>query len=491
VCNSFTFKLLDRFFLLIGFTCVQLSEGYISYFTCDLQNESVCNVYNITPIIIEYQAIQMWEQDENYRNTSITTLNFDSPNVVNFIPSTMFRIFPNLQIIQMNNVSMTNLTTDAFINCNNLTIISVMFNNFTRIPSKLAYRCKNIDRISLNYNQIVIIDEDALSGLKNLKVLDLSFNKISCIPPKLFENALNIENISFKNNEIKALDKDLFGKLKAIKVINLDENKIAILPIMSFDQSAMKKSLNLIINDNPLYAMEPKFIESFFALKDSQSSLNFTMTKIEGICIPNGFEYQVIHQINFKSADDALSTCYANWSSDMSKTKIVCPVSESNDLKLFENDFKSCKVAAVCRYYIDHLKQYTCVIEEIDSTSSYISGNHISQAFADNDVVNVFITNSVLSTIPSVIFEKFPNLAFLAINNSTMTFIHERTITRCENLKYLDISDNNIMHISKYAFKMCLNLQIIDLSKNPIESFDIQHVRRLKRIYLNKKSLFE
>ena len=480
--------------LLIGFTSIQLSEGYISYFNCDFQNESICNIHNITPIIIENQAIQMWGQDEKYENTSINTLNFDAHNEVNFIPSTIFRIFSNLHIFQMSNVSLTNLTTDAFIYCNNLTTISVMFNNFTIIPSKFAYRCKSLDKISFNYDQIVAIDEGALSGLKNLKVLDLSYNKISCIPSKLFESSLRIENISFKNNEIKVLDEGLFGKLKALKVINLYGNKIFFIPVMNFDQSAMKNSLNLILNDNPLYAIEPNFIGKFFAVESSQSSINFTMTNNEGICIPREFEHQVVQQINYKSADDALSACYAHWSNDMSKIKSLCTTSESNNannLKLLEQNFNNCKVSAVCRYYIDHLKQYTCVIEHIDSSSSYISGRHISETFSDNDVISVFISNSVLSTIPFVIFEKFPNLIFLTITNSTMTFIHERTITKCDNLKYLDVSNNNIMHISKYAFEMCPNLQIIDLSKNPIEYFDIQYARKLKRIYLNKKSLFE
>ncbi|KAL7045218.1 hypothetical protein ACKWTF_002173 [Chironomus riparius] len=482
------------FLLLIGFTSVQLSEGYISYFTCDFQNESTCNVHNITPIIIENQSIKMWGYAENYENTLISSLIFDAHNEVNFIPSTIFRIFPNLQVIQMSNVSMTKLTSDAFIYCNNLTTISVTFNNFTTIPSKFAYRCKNLDKISFNYDQIVAIHENALSGLKNLKVLDLSCNKISCIPSKLFESSLQIENISFKNNEIKVLDEDLFGKLKAIKIINLDGNKIAFIPIMSFDQSALMNSLNLILNDNPLYAIEPKFIEVFFEAEGTQSSINFTITNNEGICIPREFEHQVVQKINFKSAGDALSACYAHWSSDMSKIKSLCIASESNnasDLKFLEQNHNSCKVSAVCRFYISYLNQYTCVIEYIDSSSSYISGKHISETFSDNDVISVFITNSVLNTIPSIIFEKFPNLEFLTISNSTMTFIHERTITKCENLKYLDVSDNNIMHISKYAFRMCQNLQIIDLSENPIEYFDIQHIRRLKRVYLNKKSLFE
>ncbi|XP_070496634.1 carboxypeptidase N subunit 2-like [Chironomus tepperi] len=481
-------------FVLIWLISVQISEAYISYFACDFQNESICNVHNITPIVIEDQAIQMWDQNENYENTSIIKLNFDSPNLINYIPTTIFRIFPNLQIIQMNNVSMSNLTTDAFAYCDNLTTISIIYNNFPRIPSKFAYRCKNLNKISLNYNLIVGIDEDAISGLKNLKVLDLSHNKISCIPSKLFESSLDIQNISFKNNEIKVLDKELFGKLRTIKIINFDGNKIAFIPMMSFDQSAMKNSLNLILNDNPLYAIEPKFIEKVFTDENSQLSINLTMTKSEGICIPSEFEHKVIQQINFKSADKALSKCYAHWSSEMSEIKSLCHVSESdnsNDLNLFDSTSNKCKVGAVCRYYIDHLKQYTCVIEDIDSSSSYISGNHISELFSDNEVISVFIRNSMLSTIPSIVFEKFPNLTFLTISNSTMTFIHERTLTKCENLKYLDVSDNNILHISKYAFRMCSNLQIIDLSKNPIEYFDIQYARRLKRVYLNKKSLFD
>lgn len=480
--------------MILGLTYLQLSDAYISYFSCDFQNESICNIYNITPIIIEDQAIRMWGKDENYEDTTVTKLTFDQPNEVKFIPTTIFRIFPNLEIIQMNNISLINLTTDAFIHCDNLATISIMFNDFTRIASKFAYRCRNLSKISFNYDQIVRIDEDALSGLKHLKTIDLGFNKISCIPLKLFESTLDIENISFNNNEIKVVDKDLFRKLKALKVINLAGNKIAFIPIMNLDQDAMKNSINFIINDNPLYAIEPKFIENFFAVESTSSTINLTMTKYEGICIANEFEHQVIQQTNYKSANNALSGCYAHWSSEMSTIVNLCDdinSSNTNDLKILESDSNTCKVAAVCRYYIDHLKQYTCAIEQIDSTSTFISGNHISDTFSNNDVVSVFISNSVLSTIPSLIFEKFPNLIFLTISNSTMTFIHERTLTKCENLKYLDVSDNNIMHISKYAFRMCSNLQIIDLSKNPIEYFDIQYARRLKRVYLNKKSLFE
>ncbi|KAG5676681.1 hypothetical protein PVAND_006497 [Polypedilum vanderplanki] len=141
----------------------------------------------------------------------------------------------------------------------------------------------------------------------------------------------------------------------------------------------------------------------------------------------------------------------------------------------------------ICRYYIDHNNRYTCIIEDVDKILTSISGSHISPLFTDTNVTQVYLKNSVLTQIPSIIFSKFLNLEFLSITNCSLGGIFD-TIPSCNKLTHLDASFNNIYHLSNTAFKNCKNLKTIDITGNSLkvisrEIFDLN--QNLNKIILN------
>jgi hypothetical protein len=153
---------------------------------------------------------------------------------------------------------------------------------------------------------------------------------------------------------------------------------------------------------------------------------------------------------------------------------------------------ESCNLHKICCYFIDQAGRYSCVINNVELELQSITGNHATvngKIYTDANVTAVYFKNSILSRVPKLVFEKFPNTEFLSIPNSQLVDIDDNMFELCQNLKSLDVSENLISRIGKTSLQKCQKLETLDLSGNPIAGLESDIFKlglQLKTIFLRK-----
>jgi hypothetical protein len=285
-------------------------------------------IVNSTPVTIPNQAIYILDQMENYKDLSVTSLIFNEPNVVTFVPSNAFQYFPNVEHAKFNHVGMTNLVKDAFINCKKLTNIVVINNEINHLPDGFARKCSGVRNITMTNNGLRTINDNALEGLSRLMVVNFSHNNISCIPPKLFSFTPDIFEIVLKSNQIGTIGRRTFQGLNYLIKIDLSSNAIAFIPTMDFTETAVNSGLDFDLSNNPIDAIQPDFLEEFFELRSDEenprSSVTLLMLNEGENCI--GSTGTVVKTMNFEAFNSTLKNCYANWTDELNQKKEDCEV---------------------------------------------------------------------------------------------------------------------------------------------------------------------
>lgn len=463
--------------------------------TCTFSGTECTNPI-ITAITAANQPITVAGQPETYTDTTINRFSFQSPNVMNYVPTDLFRTFPNQLFFGMNNCQLTNLVTNAFTNCNQLQTISIGSNNFSTIPAGFAQSCVNVETLLLINNKIQTIHVDAFKGLAVLQLLYLTKNSITCIPPELFSNTPIIKNIDFSINQITAIDRKTFTNLTSLYYISLESTQLKYLPNFDLTNTGYSApGFNMAIGIETLDAIHPNLIPSLFTrLNTTIIAFQHPETSVNFGCISQ--QRTVITIDNWSNLNNTLDACYANWTTALENTPVSCATeiittTTTTTTTTIAPPGYSPAPQPVCRYYLDYMNRYTCVLDNVTGGFTFIGGVHVDARFTDLNVTRIYIINSFLITIPAALFTQYPNLSFLSIANCSISVITDTTISQCGNLVFLDASFNKIVHISENAFSSCTKLEAIDLSGNPFEYWSIvASMVKLKKIFVNHPPTF-
>lgn len=241
----------------------------------------------------------------------------------------MFTIFPNLNSVTFTNVSITSVTTDSFTNCGKLISIYLNFNNFPTLPSAFASTCINVTSLYLMTNYIKELDNDALKGLTFLNYFYAAQNNITCIPPGLFTHTPVVQFIDLSYNQISEIDSSTFKGLANLNNINLMYNKIVNLPAFDVTNTGLTMSFMLMLGDNPIKSVSPKFITNIFTTRGgSPMSANVMLYNSQNLtttCFPSTqYFYGTIFSSNWPTANISLGLCYSNWKAEYETTPVSC-----------------------------------------------------------------------------------------------------------------------------------------------------------------------
>jgi hypothetical protein len=151
-------------------------------------------------------------------NDNVEMLLFNNPHVLNFVPTKVFEIFKKLRTIEMVDVQLNHMTTNAFINCLELNRLKVNKNNFPVLSASFAEACVNLEDLFLTQNNIQTIDKDAFKGMEYLRSLDVQENKIASLPALQIVKTKgnNYISINFASNVITEIDPEFVTILKKI-----------------------------------------------------------------------------------------------------------------------------------------------------------------------------------------------------------------------------------------------------------------------------------
>jgi len=502
-----------NFFQIISIFCYGVSVAKAYDVTCQPGGgfPPTCNQFTLTPITQPNELANFLNQPSNFIDNMTMSMNFDSQHAINYIPTDMFNHMISIQQFNSQNASISTIITNAFIHCENLQNIMMTYELFTNLPASFAGGCYNVMMLQIYRSNLQTIDENALRGLFSLQNLMLSYNQIDCLPPLLFQDTKGLQMIDLSNNKIKALHPILFKTLIEVTNVNLMANQITYIPDLELDISSSNQgSFNLMLSDNPIQAIHPLFLTHLFYNNNNnnfmghQIQIMFASSTLQvPTCAdinPNTANYNGIdlHNINGQTmwyqqniSYTYHTSCYSNFSPQMADNSLVTcgsiistttTTSSTTSSTLSPGsgagagngtNSGSCSSDRICRYYLDYLNRYTCVLDSVDGIVSSISGTHYL-TFTDANVERVYFANSQLSRIPNVLFTQFPNLNFLYVRNVGLGVINDHTFNQCGNLKYLDASYNDIIHIDETSLKNCTKLETIDLTGNPLDYISTQ-----------------
>lgn len=127
---------------------------------------------------------------------------------------------------------------------------------------------------------------------------------------------------------------------------------------------------------------------------------------------------------------------------------------------------------------------YLCWLDEqkmhTEEDMRNIEGEHLPD-YKDENVTEIFATNSVIRIFPSLIIDRFINLQEARFEGSSMAAFNH-PIEHCSNLKSLSIKSNQLMFIPSAIFKNCASMKTLILSDNAISGLDINAFEGLENL---------
>lgn len=158
------------------------------------------------------------------RQHSTVLVNFLNGSIVPVLPESFFRVFPNLEILDIHNAEMIEIGEYAFQNARRLEHLSFSDNRIKKIPENAFLGAAQLERIGLERNRIHNIEEGAFFGLQNLKKLNLQDNQIVQLPEYIFRPLCKLEDLNLSKNRIEIVKAKDVSCNKKLKIVNLEGN---------------------------------------------------------------------------------------------------------------------------------------------------------------------------------------------------------------------------------------------------------------------------
>ncbi|KAG5666389.1 hypothetical protein PVAND_014418 [Polypedilum vanderplanki] len=402
---------------------------------------------------IEYLEEDSFSNCRNLRSLMI----YD--NLISEIPFGIFANNPNLEFVSFGRNRLTSLSIPSntfdgtqvnFLDLSNNPI--ELFNPFLLIPIRNTLEVLDLLNITLTW-----LPTNAFDGLTNLRTLVISGNPMSELPNNIFaslqnliylgmancrfrninpvwyEPLINLETLMLDQNRILDLPVNAFNFLTNLKTLYVSENNLRELNVDSFGVAALSSMTSLLASFNEITAIDPNFIDvggnfEFIYLAENQCTQ-------ENIYF-NELEREDIHR--------RLAPCYDNFEAE----------------------------SISCNYVMNQDNNYSCMMQIFNpigrDSFTNINGTHMP-GMSNSNVHQVAILNQNTRIIPNIICSQFNNLRELIVISSGLDVITQRSFTECSELRQLIMFDNTLAEVPDFTFINVPNLQLLEIGLNRIE----------------------
>ncbi|XP_063794632.1 nyctalopin-like [Pseudophryne corroboree] len=221
----------------ILFVCIVGVNSEISNSTCPI----VCQCTSEDEIYCDKVGIKSLPPD---LPGSAILLNL-AGNQIRILPFNTFRDVPSLQVLWLNQNSVTFMFPGAFIALNNLKELNLSKNpRLTYLHAHTFRGLLTLFSMDLSHCNIFEIHPLVFSHVPSLEVLDLGSNKLHYVPQALRKLG-NVTRLSMENNQIEAIGKNSFKYQQALQDLNLRRNRIWAIQDEAFNQLSKLNVLNL------------------------------------------------------------------------------------------------------------------------------------------------------------------------------------------------------------------------------------------------------
>ena len=144
--------------------------------------------------------------------------------VVSFIPTQVFKAFPGLMVLSIDEANLREILPNSFTGASELTYIYGYSNKVTALGPNSFAGASKMELINMHNNRINTIHILAFSGLSKLKYLYLNGNNIVYIDYRTFYGLTNLIHLHLSKNKLVEIDLKTFSKLKKLEILLLESN---------------------------------------------------------------------------------------------------------------------------------------------------------------------------------------------------------------------------------------------------------------------------
>jgi Leucine-rich repeat (LRR) protein len=250
-----------------------IASTYAANMTCGFQGTTCSSIQTLTPSLTPNENIIVTNAPfQPYFDTVTTNINlFNRTGIqIKDFPGGIFKIYKNLQNIDMGYFTTALLGTDSINNCENLKSVSLGYCSIGRLGAGFARTCMNMTSFLIQFSNVGSIDANAFEGLKNLQKLYMYSDQIKCIPATLLNPIRSLTLLNLDNNPITSLNTQFFVGMPYLTSVGLHGTSMFYMPNFNFTGTSILPQgaqLQLIMYNNPIRSINPKLLDQLQARK--------------------------------------------------------------------------------------------------------------------------------------------------------------------------------------------------------------------------------
>lgn len=127
------------------------------------------------------------------------------------------------------------LSADCFMECFNLEVLNLSYNNISQIPSSTFQSLHKLLKLDLRFNSLTSVKSEWFKNLHFLETLQLSYNEIKMLSNGVFNGLTNLKFIQLLGNQIQSISRKTFECNSHLEEVELSWNNIRGIQVGSFE----------------------------------------------------------------------------------------------------------------------------------------------------------------------------------------------------------------------------------------------------------------
>lgn len=358
--------------------------------------------------------------------------------------------------------------TRIFQSMTSLRFINLSKNNLNSLDLSIFHQNRNLRQLILSHNPNISLT--GFAKLYKLKLLDLSSNNFNNIPNEI-KLLINLQYLYLDKNNLEFIPSEL-NELNNLEILSLNGNQIRELNDLFCLNTKFKFSLReLNLSKNIL--SEDRFSEQFFLFKNLKK-LDLSSNKFKFIpnSLPNELTELRLDKNNIFSLTTKPLTLfdYANFYDDEEEQKLLEELKKSNEVKIMHKNV----------FYSKNLKNFNLSSNNIQD---------IPQEFGilNHNLVEFDLSDNLIHRFEVSLCRGYVNLTRLNLASNRINSLPEQ-IRELVKLEYLNLSNNRLNRITYELCNELHNLIELDLNRNSLDEFPLFVFKRNNQLYTTSTS---
>ncbi|XP_063697914.1 protein artichoke-like [Culicoides brevitarsis] len=349
----------------------------------------------------------------------IAHVNFSS-SVIPVITSDICKTFPNMNILELNNLEITEVAEDAFHNCALLNVLNFESNHIKKFHPNTFMFLKNLRVLNIEQNQLSELnDYKIFSEMPNLSELYVDSNNLMEFSPELVRYNPQLTTLNIYSNDLSDLDVEkLVEFLPNLEFLYWEDNEVSCSRAVKANNFLQSKGITSIGNVDEKVRFYPT--EKVFDTFKCNPDISWMAS-------------------NYRKQNSELKLQISN--PPIYKCETTC-----------EDTFCTCKFTGI-----------------------ELTADNFEWTPTDDDPTSITRIEIFASTIPvftNVLCKTFPNFDYLLMEAIKVQEVTEDAFHDCSSLKELHMGTNLIRKLHPNTFLFSKNLEVLGISRNKIMEFD-------------------